>query len=186
VQGEQLSGQWRLRIPVDKFDEFLDDVSQLGITENRRQTAQDVTEQFVDLEAQIANKKQLEERILSLLEKSTDKISEVIAVEQQLGRIRGEIEQMEGRLKYLANRTDMTTVSIALREKQDYEPELASSLSARIGDTWGTSLTSLGDFGERFLLATVAASPWIAIMAVILVPTYWYASKRSQRKRPMS
>jgi hypothetical protein len=183
AQGERLSGQWRLRIPVDKFNEFLDDVSQLGITENRRQTAQDVTEQFVDLEAQIANKKQLEERILGLLEKSTDKISEVIAVEQQLGRIRGEIEQMEGRLKYLKNRTDMTTVSIALREKQDYEPEPAPTLSARIGDTWGTSLTSLGDFGERFLLATVAALPWIGVASVVLIPVSWYASKRSQRKK---
>lgn len=183
VQGEQLSGQWRVRIPVDKFEEFLDDVSQLGITENRRQTAQDVTEEFVDLEAQIANKKQLEERIISLLEKSTGTIAEVIAVERELGRIRGEIEQMEGRLKYLSNRTDMTSVSISLREEQDHEPELAPTLSTQIGETWGTSLTSLGDFGRQFLLATVAAFPWIVVMCVVLVPPFWYASRRSSKYR---
>jgi hypothetical protein len=184
VQGEQLSGQWRVRIPVDKFEDFLDSISRLGVTENRRQTAQDVTEEYVDLEAQIANKQKLEERIIGLLEKSTGKISDVIAVEHELGRIRNEIERMEGRLKYLSNRTEMTTVSIAFREEQEYVPEQAPTLSSRVGETWDSSLTSLGEFGERLLLATVAASPWIAITSVILVPTFWFASKRSQGKKP--
>jgi NACalpha-BTF3-like transcription factor len=183
VQGEQLSGQWRVRIPVDKFEEFLDSISHLGITENRRQTAQDVTEEYVDLEAQIANKQKLEERIIGLLEKSTGKISDVIAVEHELGRIRNEIERMEGRLKFLSNRTDMTTVSISFREEQEYVPEQAPALSSRIGETWDASLTTLGDFGERLLLATVAASPWIAITSVILVPTFLFASKRLQGKK---
>src|SRR6185369_14989490 len=59
-QGEQLTGRWRVRVPVGQFDSFLDAVSKLGVAENRDQTAQDVTEEFVDLEAQIANKKKLE------------------------------------------------------------------------------------------------------------------------------
>jgi hypothetical protein len=184
THGEQLSGQWRVRIPVDKFDVFLDKISRLGITENRRQTAQDVTEEFVDLEAQIANKKKLEERILGLLEKSTGKIADVIAVEHELGRIRNEIERMEGRLKFLSNRTDMTTVSISFREEQEYVPEQAPTLSSRIGEAWDTSLTSLGEFGERFLLATVAAFPWIAVASVLLIPTYWFASRRLSGKEP--
>jgi Tfp pilus assembly protein PilE len=183
VQGEQLSGQWKVRIPVDKFEIFLDNISQLGITENRRQTAQDVTEEFVDLEAQIANKKKLEERIIGLLEKSTGKIADVIAVEQELGRIRNDIERMEGRLKFLSNRTDMTTVSISFREEQEYVPEQAPTLSSRIEEAWDTSLTSLGEFGERFLLATVAAFPWIAVASVILIPTYWFASNRVRGKK---
>jgi hypothetical protein len=53
TQGEELTGRWKVRIPVEHFDTFLDSVSKLGVPENRHQTAQDVTEEFVDLEAQI-------------------------------------------------------------------------------------------------------------------------------------
>ena len=122
TQGEQLSGRWRVRIPVEQFDTFLDEISKLGVAESRHQTAQDVTEEFVDLEAQISNKKKLEERIVKLVEDSTGEIKDVIEVERELARVRGEIEQMEGRLRFLTNRTELTTVSIVAREVQDYVP----------------------------------------------------------------
>jgi cell division septum initiation protein DivIVA len=99
TQGEQLSGRWRVRVPVAEFDPFLEAVSKLGVAESRRQTAQDVTEEFIDLEARIANKKRLEERIVELLKESSGAIKDVIEVERELARVRGEIEQMEGRLR---------------------------------------------------------------------------------------
>src|SRR5206468_2017919 len=77
-QGQQLTGRWRVRIPVAQFDSFLDAVSKLGVAESRNQTAQDVTEEYVDLEAQITNKKRLEERIVALLKDSNGKIKDVI------------------------------------------------------------------------------------------------------------
>src|SRR5262245_8866312 len=55
-QGEQLTGRWRVRVPVAQFETFLEAVSKLGVAESHRQTAQDVTEEYVDLEAQITNK----------------------------------------------------------------------------------------------------------------------------------
>jgi hypothetical protein len=186
TQGEQLSGRWRVRIPVEHYDTFLDSVSKLGVPENRHQTAQDVTEEFVDLEAQISNKKKLEERIVKLVEDTAGEIEEVIEVERELGRVRGEIEQMEGRLRYLANRTALTTVTIIAREVQDYVPPEAPTFVNRIRQAWVDSLEALRVFGEQLVVAIVYASPWIVVLGAVVVPTLWYLGKRNAaaRNRP--
>jgi uncharacterized coiled-coil protein SlyX len=178
-QGEHLTGQWRVRVPVAQFDTFLDAVSNLGVAENRKQTAQDVTEEYVDLEAQITNKKRLEERIVALLKDSAGKIKDVIEVEHELARVRGEIEQMEGRLRYLTNRTDFTTVSISARVDENYVPPAAPSFLSRIAQAWTLSLDSLRIFGEQLAVAVVYAMPWFAILCVVVVPAFLYARRRN-------
>jgi uncharacterized coiled-coil protein SlyX len=177
TQGEQLSGRWRVRVPVAEFDPFLEAVSKLGVAESRRQTAQDVTEEFIDLEARIANKKRLEERIVELLKESSGAIKDVIEVERELARVRGEIEQMEGRLRYLTNRTELTTVTIVAREERDYVPPEAPSFTARIRQAWSGSLLALRRFGEQVVIAAVAAFPWIAVLSLLAVPI-WYTGRR--------
>lgn len=179
TQGEELSGRWRVRLPVEHFDAFLDAVSKLGVAENRTQTAQDVTEEFVDLEAQISNKKKLEERIVELVSNQSGEIKDVIEVERELARVRGEIEQMEGRLRYLTNRTELTTVSIQAREVDDYIPPQAPSFSNRIQRAWVTSLHSLRAFGEQAVVAIVYAFPWIIVVSIFSVPAIWYVRKRN-------
>jgi type II secretory pathway pseudopilin PulG len=185
-EGEQLSGHWQVRIPVEHFNPFLDALSKLGVAESRRQTAQDVTEEFVDLEARIANKKKLEERIAELLKDSSGEIKDVIEVERELARVRGEIEQMEGRLRFLTNRTELTTVTITAREEQDYVPPQAPTLVNRINRAWSGSLSALLAFGERLVVAAVFVFPWFAALSLIIVPSAWYVSRRNAaaRKQP--
>lgn len=180
-QGEQLLGHWRVRVPIARFTEFMDAVADLGVAETRQQTAQDVTEEFVDLNARIANKKRLEERIVELLASATGKIKDVIEVEQELARVRGEIEQMEGRLRYLTNRTELTTVSIVAREEHDYVPPAAPTFATRITQAWHDSLESLQSFGERLSIAAVAAAPWVAIIGAMLLPAAWLLRKFVRR-----
>jgi type II secretory pathway pseudopilin PulG len=179
TQGEELSGRWRVRIPVERFDSFLDAVAKLGVAESRKQTAQDVTEEFVDLEAQISNKKKLEERIVELVNNQSGEIKDVIEVERELGRVRGEIEQMEGRLRYLTNRAELTTVSIFAREVDDYVPPQAPSFANRIQRAWTDSLDSMATFGQQAVVALVYAFPWIIVLGVVLVPGLWYVRKRN-------
>jgi type II secretory pathway pseudopilin PulG len=179
TQGEELTGHWKLRVPVTKFDSFLDEVAKLGVAEDRRQTAQDVTEEYVDLEAQIANKKRLEERIVALLKDATGKIKDVLEVENQLSRVRGEIEQLEGRLRYLTNRTDFTTVSITAREEENYVPPAAPTFVNRIAQAWTTSIAALQTFGEQLALGTVYVFPWLAVAVAIAIPAFFYLRRRA-------
>ena len=183
TQGEQLSGQWRVRVPVANFESFLDAISVLGVAESRRQSAQDVTEEFVDLEAQISNKKRLEERIVELLKDKSGAIKDIIEVERELGRVRGEIEQMEGQLRYLANRTDLTTISINAREERDYVPPAAPTFVNQITQAWWNSLSALRSFGERLVVAVVYLAPWFVLLCVLIVPSVWYFNKRFAARR---
>ena len=110
IDAKRETGRLRMfNLSVLVTDPFLQAVSRLGVPESRHQTAQDVTEEFVDLEARISNKKRLEKRIVELLSSSSGKIKDVIEVERELARVRGEIEQSEGRLRYLTDRTEFTT-----------------------------------------------------------------------------
>ncbi len=184
-QGEQRSGRWVARVPVDKFETFLDDLSQFGVRDSSRRNGQDVSEEYVDLEARIKNSKRLEERILKLVDERTGNIKDVAEAEQQLARVREEIERMEGRLRYLTNRTALTTVTILAREERDYKPPETPEFSTRVSRSWSTSLASLGDSSQNFLVRAVAAAPWIAVWAVILSPGIFLIRRRRRRRAAM-
>lgn len=148
-----------VRIPVVQYEEFFLGLEKLGIPEHRTQTAQDVTEEFFDLEARIANKQKLEQRILQLVEDRDGKIKDVIDVERELARVREEIERMEGRLRYLANRAALTTVTIIVREEKDYVPPQGPSFTSRIDTAWTNSTQNVSEFGKNVVVISVAFSP---------------------------
>ena len=85
---------------------------------------------------------------------------------------------MEGRLRYLANRTDLTTITITAREEENYVPPAAPTFVSRVAQAWSSSLSQLRSFGEELLVGAVAAFPWVAAFSVVLVPTAWYARRR--------
>lgn len=181
TSGSARSGKWIARIPVIHFDEFLRTVEALGVPENHRQIAQDVTEEYVDLQARIDNKRRLESRILALLEERTGELKHVIEVEQELARVREEIERMEGRLRYLADRVAMTTVTIYAREQRDYVPPQTPTFTNRIATVWRDSWSLLRTVSEELTIMLVAATPWLLILVPVGGMTY--GIRRSLRKK---
>jgi hypothetical protein len=177
-KGQPRSARWVVRIPVDSLDSFLREVVKLGTPENRSTNSQDVTEEYTDLAARINSKKQLEKRILGLLEKHTGDIKDVLAVEEQLARVRQEIEKMEGRVKHLDDAIKMTTIAVSAREERDYVPPQSPSFSTEIGKTWGGSLESLQGLGKWIVLFAVALGPWLPFILVL-----FFVGLRMLRKR---
>jgi uncharacterized coiled-coil protein SlyX len=181
-RGEHRGGRWVARVPAEKFEGFLDDLAKLGVPEARHQTAQDVSEEYVDMEARIKNTKRLEDRILKLVDERTGNIREITELEQQLSRVREEIERMEGRLRYLANRAALTSVTITAREEHNYKPPETPTFATRVSASWSDSLMALQDSGERFSIAAVAAAPWIGVWGVILAPGAVWGLRRWRRR----
>jgi hypothetical protein len=173
VYGDQRHGHWVVRVPVPAFQGFLDELASLGVAESQGIDGQDVTAEYIDLEARLKNQRVLEDRMLKLLEDRSGEIKEIIAVEEQLARVRGEIEQMEGRLRYLKDRTELTTVTIDVREDKSYVPPAPPTLAARVTSSWTDSLTGLRQFGESALVILVGAIPWLLVLAVIVLPAVW-------------
>jgi hypothetical protein len=116
-----------IKVPAGRFDDLTDRLRPLGRVEFRNVGAEDVSEEFVDLTARTANARRLEERLLELLATRTGKLQDVLSVERELARVREEIERMEGRLRYLKARAQLSTLSVALHEP----PPLVSPTSGR-------------------------------------------------------
>jgi len=108
----RISNTLKVRIPAKNFDTFLSDISK-NVThfDHKEITINDVTEQFLDTEARLKTKKELENRFLEILKKAK-KVSEILEVERQIGNLRTEIESIEGRLKYLKNQVSFSTLNI--------------------------------------------------------------------------
>ena len=181
-QGRARSGQWRARIPVKNYRAFLEDLKELGVPEHFRETTEDVTAQYVDLDARIRNKKQLETRILELLGRTVGKVSDLIEVERAVGRVRDEIERMESMFRSLKSRIQMTTVTINAREERGYEPPQAPSFGSRISKAWSDSIYGLGEGLKNLLIGLVSVIPWL----VLWVPAggvLWWLWRRWRRRR---
>lgn len=167
--GSVRTGRWVVRIPVPQYQPFLDSLGDVGVPENLTQKAQDVTQEFIDLTARIVNQRHLEDRLAKLLEERSGDLKQAIEVERELARVRGEIETMQGRLRFLQNQTSLSTVTIVVREERDYVPPQAPSFGGRIASVWFNSLHALQQFGEALVLVAVATAPWLAILVVLVV-----------------
>jgi len=111
-----------LRVPADQLEATLADLKALGHVESETQGGQEVTAQYVDLEARLSNARHTEERLTDLLRQRTGKLSDVLAVETEIARVRGEIEQMEAEKKNLANQVTFATITATVTE--NYQAQL--------------------------------------------------------------
>lgn len=179
----QRGGKWVVRLPASEFERFTSEVLKLGIATSQQSDAQDVTEQYIDLTARLANKKRMEERVLKLLEEQTGQIKEVVEVEAQLGRIREEIETLEGKVRYLSDRVAMTTVTISARENANYFPATPPTFASKAWTTLSQSLAGMQELGEGVVLAVIAISPWLLLGLVLLTPPAIVGIRLGRRAR---
>lgn len=162
-----------VRIPADKFDNFLADVGE-GVKEfdYKEINSQDVTAEYLDLQARIKTKKELESRYLQILQKANT-VTDMLEVERQLGEVRGEIESMEGRLKYLKNQVSFSTLNISFYKEVPYKGD---SFVDRLGKGFGEGWQGL----LMFIVGLTYIWPFLILfgLAVFIIRRFW--KKRKQ------
>jgi hypothetical protein len=109
-----------IRVPVTAFDTAVRRIEKTGDMLHRNVTAQDVTEEYRDLEIRIRNARAVRDRLEQLLAKAT-KVEESVVVERELERVAGELERLEGRIKFLRDRAAFSTITVAFQPKQQQE-----------------------------------------------------------------
>ena len=166
-QGEQRSGRWQARVPAESFHEFLEGLDDIGVPERRQVSGQDVTEEYVDLEVRLANKKRLEEKLLELMKAKSGSVADVIEFERQVATVREEIERMEGRFRYLTNRSELSAITISLREVHEYVPPQEPTFATRFDETWTSTLGTFRSWGEGIVIGGLRALPWSAAAVVV-------------------
>ena len=128
-----------------------------------------MTSQYVDLNARLDNSRHTEQRLTDLLQNRTGKLSDVLSVENELARVRGEIESMEAERKTMANQVDFATLNLALSE--DYRAQLQvvpPSTFTRLSNAAVEGYRNLTDGLMAVALFFLASGPSLLLWAAIL------------------
>lgn len=113
---EQMFATATIQVRADAFDAAISDLRGLAVkVENENGTSQDVTEEYVDLNANLHNLQSTEKSLVSLMEKAT-KLEDVLTLQRELTNVRSQIERIQGRKKFLERRSDFSQITVALQE----------------------------------------------------------------------
>lgn len=173
------SGTITVKVPADKYDALISEVSKIGKVMNQNIQANDVTEEYVDLESRLKTQKELEQRLIKLLNEKASRLAEVIEVEEKLASVRQKIEAYEGKMKVLKSQSDLSTLTISV-----YEPSMIST------STGGGFFYELGQAVKKGLsgFTNVLAVSITLIIAVIPVAVFafivfWIIKRIIRKKR---
>jgi hypothetical protein len=136
------TGVINFMVPAANFDTTIDQLSQVGKVDAVHISGTDVGAQYVDLRARLANAEAQRNAMLALLTKAQT-ISDIIAVQNQIGQITGLIEQLKGQIKYLDDHTAYSTVTVTLTEA-------GAPVKTAATDSWGF-VTALNDAAHNFM-----------------------------------
>jgi hypothetical protein len=136
------SGVMSFMVPAAKFDDTIDQLSRLGKVQNEHISGNDVSAQYVDLQARLANQEAQRNAMLALLGRAQT-VAEIIAVQNQLGQITQQIEQLKGQISYIEHNTTYSTVSVAITEA-------GAPAQTRTVDSWGFA-SALSDAAHNFV-----------------------------------
>lgn len=115
------AGAITIRVPADKFDQTLARIKELALkVENENINANDVTDQFIDLDARLKNLKAQETQYLDILKKA-QKVEDVLNVTNQLNQVRQQIDSLQGQLKYLNSQVDLSTITVNLTAEKEVQ-----------------------------------------------------------------
>ena len=173
-----------LRVPTGRFDDLRASIARLGTLERESTSSQDITEDYCDLRARLANARKLEARMLELLAKQTDKLADLLQVERELGRVREEIERFEGKLRLLDSLVDLSTLTVQLSVQERYVPPRAPSFGEDAKDVLRRSWEALRALGRGVLLAAVALLPWLVPIGAAAYGLTWWVQRRRRRHHP--
>jgi DNA repair ATPase RecN len=160
------------RVPADQVDAAIAEIKQLAHVEQESQSGEEVTEQYVDLAARLSNARRTEQTLLEVLEKRTGRLSDVLEVEQELARVREQIERMEAELKSLQNRVSFATLQVELREEYEEQLEITPSLGRRLGNAVVEGFRTAADSLVSLVLFLLSVGPFLLLWALIL---FWPA-----------
>lgn len=125
---KELRGSVVLRVPAESFEAALAELKDLGKIRSENITGQDVTEEFVDLDARLRNLEAQETVLLRLMDRATT-VSGTIKVQRELSGIQLEIERLRGRLRFLQDQTSFSTLRVDLVQAGAVAPEPAGALT---------------------------------------------------------
>lgn len=179
TQGKDYGSIYRkliIRIPSQNFDVFIKSISKgVAYFDTKELTAQDVTAEYIDIDARLKAKKSLENRYLELLKKAS-KVTEMLEIEKQLSNIREEIEAKQGELNYLQSRVSESTVTIDFYKNVAVDSGITVSFGSKIWNAITSGFNSI----TSFFIFLLSIWPFLIILTAII---YFIRKKIKQKNK---
>jgi hypothetical protein len=161
----QIENNMVIRVPSADFEKLMDELMKESVYTNYKTiSAEDVTAEFVDVQARLKTKKEAEERYRTLL-KQANKVSDILEVEDKLRVIREEIEAAEGRLKLLKDQVGYSTINLNAYQKLDYTPEPEIGFISNLTEAFARGWRSL----VEFFISLVRVWPFVLLFGTALL-----------------
>lgn len=183
AEGAPRTLQASLRVPAPELTPTLSELKLLGRVEKESQSGEEVTQRHADLLARLKNARETEQRLQTILQQHTGKISDVLAVEQEIARVRGEIEEMEAEQKSLEHRVEFATVNLQFAD--EYKAQLVIpplSADTRLHNAAVEGYRNVGETLLGILVFFAQYGPALLIWALLLgIPAFfvWRRYRRS-------
>jgi uncharacterized protein DUF4349 len=165
------SATLEMKIPAARWSQALEGLKPIGKVEALNEFSEDVGEEYVDVTARVQNAKRLEARLIELLANRTGRLSDVLAVERELARVRQEIERYEGRLRFLRTRAAMSSMTVTVHEA--FPIVSARGESGVLGDAFKQAWRNFVGF-----IAGIISLTGILIPLAVLGVLAWFAWRR--------
>jgi hypothetical protein len=176
--GEPASGQVTFRVPVDAFEPVLLELKGLGTYRGEESSTDDVTNQYIDLNAQLAAWRAQERVYLRLLDRARS-VTDVIAVQNQLQQVQSNIERLQGQVNYLEDQSSFSTIVLQVSEPGAAGP--AGEPAGRLARAWATAVNGLGVMAAAVLVGVVWLTPLVVVAGLVLL-----GLRALRRPRPAS
>jgi len=173
----KLQGTVVVKVLPQNLDAFLLKLRDLGQLDNQSVSTDDVTKDYFDTQARLDNSRRMETQLQDLLKHANSKVSDLLQVERELGRVRGEIEQMQGQLKLYDFQVQYATVTMQMREKDlnqtaAYllrEQDEFSLFSTDVEGTFQKARQSVDNFKAQVLVANLVHNSGSDVSAELVV-----------------
>ena len=182
-EGENRRASITIRVPSSRYQDALNQLRGLAVTvDSERINANDVTEEFTDLQSRQRNLEATEQQLLTFLGQARN-VTEVMQVQERLTATRGEIEKVRGRINLLGRLTELATIQVQLRPEVGpaaNAPGLAASPTAAFERGWDASVAVLR--GALIAVLTIAGFAWWLLPLVAL--SVWLLRRRTTPAAP--
>jgi len=168
----EISNNLVIRVPSQNFEALIEALGKDALFTNfKRVSADDVTEEFVDIESRLKTKKEVKDRYVDILKNKAKTVEDVLKAEEKIRILQEEIEAKEGRLKFLQSRVAMSTINLEIYQQVDYKEtpdtyEIAYLIKAKQGLSNGWAIITT--------LTLFLINIWPIVIVVAFI--YWKRS----------
>jgi uncharacterized protein DUF4349 len=178
--GREPRGTFVIRVPAKRFADATRQIEALGRVRTREYRMEDVGEEYVDIDSRLRNLRRQEARLLSFMDRASQ-IPDLVAIETEVSRVRGEIEQITGRQRYLVNRINLATIEVEVTQRRAKKPggfwDFDRTIT-RLRDAFLSTVRQVLGAAEGLAAMVAAVAPLVILAGLGWIVLRWRAARR--------